>query len=139
MHLEVSKKTDLALRAMTHLHQVGRVSPGPELAVAIDTTISYLPQILRPLILADWIAATPGPGGGYRLTAGLGDLSVLNVIETVEGETTNDRCVLRGTPCPVQEQCALHTSWVRARGALLAELDSTSLDAALGSAPTKGE
>jgi len=139
MHLEMSKKTDLALRAMVYLHDEGGVSPGPEMAIAIDTTISYLPQIIKPLVLAGWVTATPGPGGGYRLAAQLGDLSVLDVIEAIEGATTNDRCVLRGTPCPVQEQCALHTSWLRAQGALLAELDSTSLEAALAPAPTKGE
>lgn len=139
MHLEVSNKTDLAFRALAHLHQMGGVSSGSEMAVAIDTTIGYLPQILKPLALAGWIAGTPGPGGGYRLEARLGELSVLNAIEAVEGETASNRCVLRGTPCPAQEQCALHTSWLRARGALLAELDATSLEAMLVPAPTKGE
>lgn len=133
MRLELTKKTDLAFRALAHLKEEGGSASGPSTAVAIETSTAYLPQVLKPLVSAGWIASTPGPGGGYRLNASLEDISVLDVIERVEGKTREDRCVLRGTPCPAQEQCALHTSWVQARGALLAELEATSLDAALAS------
>lgn len=139
MYLEVSKKADLGLRAVAHLFESDGRAAGPELAQSIDTTLNYLPQIMKPLVVAGWVSGTPGPGGGYRLKASLSDVSVLEVIEAMEGETPDNQCVLRGTPCPAQEQCALHTSWVRARGALLAELDATSLEAALVPAPTKGE
>jgi Rrf2 family protein len=131
MRLEVSKKTDLAIRALEHLHQMEGQSTGPEMAEAIDTTLNYLPQIMKPLVVAGWVSGTPGPGGGYGLTIGLADISVLEVIQAMDGKMDDDRCVLRGTPCPVQEQCALHTSWLRARSALLAELGATSLEAAM--------
>ena len=133
MRLELTKKTDLAFRALAHLKEEGGTSTGKSTALAIETTTAYLPQVLKPLVTAGWIASTPGPGGGYRLNTSLENVTVLEVIEQVEGKTRDDRCVLRGTPCPAQEQCALHTSWVQARGALLAELDATSLDAALES------
>ena len=133
MRLEVTKKTDLAFRAFAHLKEAGGSSTGPSTAAAIETTTAYLPQVLKPLVAAGWLASTPGPGGGYRLATPLDQISVLNVIEQVEGKTRDDRCVLRGTPCPAQEQCVLHTSWVQARSALLAELDATSLEAALAS------
>lgn len=139
MHLEVSKKTDLALRAIDHLARSGGRSTGPEMCESIDTTLNYLPQVMKPLVMSGWIEGIPGPGGGYRLNATLGDISVLDFISEMEGEMPDDRCVLRGTPCPSQEQCALHTSWVKARSALLAELAATPLDAALAPAPTKGE
>ena len=131
MHLEVSKKTDLAIRALQHLHQRSGQSTGSEMAEAIDTTLNYLPQIMKPLIMAGWVASSPGPGGGYALGTRLSAISVFEVIRAMEGEMQDDRCVLRGTPCPAQEQCALHTSWLRARSALLAELGATSLEAAL--------
>ncbi|MGI9610817.1 MAG: RrF2 family transcriptional regulator [Acidimicrobiia bacterium] len=139
MRLEMSKKTDLALQAIVHLEQSDGTSSGTEMAERIGTTIHFLPQILKPLVVAGWISSTPGPGGGYRLDAALSDVSVLDVVTEMEGDIGDQRCVLRGTPCPAVEQCALHTSWVRARSALLAELRATSLDAVLASAPKKGE
>lgn len=137
MRLEVSNRVDLALRAMALLDAGPR--HGRLLAEAIGTSTHYLPQILRPLIAAGWLDSTPGPGGGYRLVSSLDDISVLDAIHAVEGPTDTEQCVLRGAPCPSQEQCAMHNSWVRARSALLAELDATSLATALAASPTKGD
>lgn len=134
----MSKRSDLALRALTHLNS-GDAAPGADLAEAIGTTVNYLPQVLRPLVMAGLIGSTPGPGGGYRLCVDLEDVSVLDVIEAVEGGLDQTTCVLRGAPCPAVEPCALHDSWQRARGALLTELGSTSVATTLKPAPRKGE
>ncbi len=138
MRLELSKRTDLALKALAHLATNGD-SSGTEMAESIGTTTNYLPQVLKPLVMEGWICSTPGRGGGYRLCVDLEDVSILNVIEAMEGETDVGQCVLRGAPCPAPEPCALHDSWVRARGALLEELGSTSVATTFGPAPTKGE
>ena len=138
MRLEMSKRTDLALRALTYLWSHGE-GTGRELADEIGTTLNYLPQILKPLIVGGWVTSTPGRKGGYRLSGDLSDVSVMEVIEAVEGRPDLNRCVLRGAPCPAIEPCALHDSWVRARGALLAELGATSVEATFTPAPTKGE
>lgn len=138
MRLEMSKRMDLALRALA---QLGRDSylDGRSIADAIGTSTHYLPQILRPLVVKGWLESTPGPRGGYRLVASLQDISVLDVIHAVEGPTDTEQCVLRGAPCPSQEECAMHRAWVRARSALLAELDATSLAAAMASSHRKGD
>ncbi len=138
MRLELSNKVDLALRAMSYLDHDGH-RDGRSIADAIGTSIHYLPQILRPLIAAGWLASSPGPGGGYSLVESLAEITVLDAIHAVEGPTDTTQCVLRGAPCPAQEECAIHSSWVRARSALLAELDATSLAAAMASSPERGE
>ncbi len=138
MRLEMSIRTDLALRAFAHLEANGD-STGSELAEAIGTTTNYLPQVLKPLVSEGWISSAPGRGGGYRLSSDLTRVTVLQVIEAIEGVSEDDRCVLRGAPCPAPEPCALHDSWVRARGALLRELGSTSVATTFEPAPRKGE
>lgn len=138
MRLELSKRVDLALQAIQVLDTRGLMD-GRSLARSIGTTPTYLPQVLRPLVAEGWIDSTPGPGGGYRLATDTDRLSVLDVIHAVDGPTETGRCALRGAPCPAQEQCAIHDSWVRARSALLAELDATSLTKAMASSPMKGD
>ena len=126
MRLELTKRTDLALKALAVLQSNGDVN-GASMADSIGTTTNYLPQVLKPLVMEGWVCSTPGRGGGYRLCTDLDEVSVLQVIESMEGPAEEDQCVLRGAPCPAPEPCALHDSWVAARGALLRELGSTSV------------
>lgn len=126
MRLELSKRTDLAIRALevlcSHAHDlVG----GAHLASIVGTSTHRLPQVMRPLVINDLVESVPGPNGGYRLSADLLEVSLLKVIEAVEGPIPDDRCVLRGAPCPAPEPCALHFPWTRAREALLSELENT--------------
>jgi len=100
---------------------------GNDLAERIDTTASFISQVMAPLVRKAWVESEPGRNGGYLLNADLEDVSLLELIEAVEGPSENDRCVLRGTPCPAVEDCALHDPWTRARSALLRELALTSL------------
>jgi Rrf2 family iron-sulfur cluster assembly transcriptional regulator len=130
MRLELAKRTDLALRAMQKLCFYYERVAGTALADELDTTHQYLPQIMAPLVRRQWVTSFPGPGGGYHLEIGLDSISVLELIEVMEGATETDTCVLRGGTCDATDPCALHTAWSRARDALLLELSSMTLAAA---------
>jgi Rrf2 family protein len=140
VRLEVTRKSDLAVRILRVLAERGERVKGPELAAAVHSTPGYVPQVLTPLVRAGWVRSDPGPTGGYVLVAELTEVSLLAVIEAVEGPTDTGRCVLADRPCEQAGPCALHTPWVRARAHLLRELDRTSVaDATIagdvGSAP----
>lgn len=137
MRLEVSRKSDLAVRALRALSEGhGRVK-GPVLAEAVGSTAGFVSQVLTPLVRAGWVRSDPGPTGGYSLVADLEDVSVLAVIEAVEGPTDSGRCVLADRPCNESGTCALHMPWLRARARLLHELDRTSVaDASVDHGPT---
>lgn len=127
MKLELSVRTDIALRAMRHLEGASGHQSKAEVAAAIGTSPQYLPHVMRPLVRAGWVASARGPGGGYRLRADLGAVTLRQLVEAVEGPTEDGRCVLREAPCPRDEQCAIHVPWQRARAALLHELERTPL------------
>ena len=127
MRLELNKRTDLALRAMQTLCSYGDRLPGTALAETLATTHQYLPQVMSPLVRRRWVLSTPGPRGGYELVAQLDSISVLDLIEAMEGQTDTDTCVLSGETCDASAPCALHGAWSQARDALLRELSSMSL------------
>ena len=129
MKLGLKKKTDLALRAVLALAEERERCKGSKLAERIGTSAPFIGQVISPLVRQGWVTSDPGPAGGYRIAADLAKVSLLQLIEAVEGPTKDDRCVLWGTPCPRAEPCALHDPWKRARRALLRELDATSLAA----------
>lgn len=127
MRLELNKRTDLALRAMQTLCGCGSRLSGTDLAETLATTHQYLPQVMSPLVRKRWVSSTPGPRGGYELVAPLNSVSVLDLIETMEGPTDLETCVLSGETCDASDPCALHGAWSQARDALLGELSSMSL------------
>ena len=100
---------------------------GPELAEAVGSTSGFLSQVLTPLVRSGWVRSEPGPAGGYSLIIDLANVSVLAVIEAIEGPTDTGRCVLADGPCNDERTCALHFPWQRARSELLAELAKTSV------------
>jgi DNA-binding IscR family transcriptional regulator len=57
----------------------------------------------------------------------LDEISVLDVIEVIEGRIEDQGCVQRGIPCPENDLCALHTPWQKARDAMLEELASATV------------
>ena len=127
MRLEISKKTDGALRAICSLaeHDGRRNAEG--IAADIGSSRQMVPKLMEPLVKAGWVASSPGPTGGYELRANLSEISALKLIEAVEGAVEDQRCGLRGTPCPTIEQCAIHEAWLPARTALLDKLGSTTI------------
>lgn len=121
MKLELLPRTDVAVRALRYLNEGGRRT-SMEIAAAIGSTPRFIPHVMGPLVAAGWVKSTRGPGGGYSIDPTAGKASMLQLIETVEGPTDDQQCVLRGTPCPARELCSLHDAWTAARGALTREL-----------------
>jgi Rrf2 family protein len=127
VRLEITRRADLAVRALAVLAGTEGRLKGSELARALDTTPGFVPQVLGPLVTAGWVRSDPGPTGGYRLTAPLEDISVLQVIEAVEGPTDLGRCVVADRPCGATGTCALHVAWSRARSELMSSLGGLAM------------
>jgi Rrf2 family protein len=127
MRLEVTRRTDLATRALLALAASRSRQKASELAESLDASPGFLSQAMTPLVNRGWVRSEPGRTGGYTAVATLEALSVLDVVEAVEGETDATRCVLEDRACAGGGQCALHNAWAQARGHLLRDLAETPL------------
>lgn len=127
MRLEVTRKSDLAVRSLQVLSNCDSKVKGPELAESVGSTSGFVSQVLTPLVRAGWVRSEPGPTGGYSLQVDLGEISVLAVIEAIEGPSDTGKCVLADRPCNEGGTCALHVPWLKARSQLLTQLDETSV------------
>jgi Rrf2 family protein len=124
MKFAIQRKTGLAVEALHSLHAADDTMQSQALAESIGTTQTYLPQIMAPLVRSGWVDSKRGPSGGYKLVADPDSISVLDLVEAVEGVTDTSTCILKGGPCGGASQCALHVPWKAARTALLGELAS---------------
>lgn len=109
MRLEITRKADLATRALLALAATGERTKAAALAGRVGTTPGFLSQAMTPAVARGWVRSEPGPAGGYTAVVDPSTVSVLDVIEAVEGPTDTERCVLED------------------RAQLLAELRRTSL------------
>lgn len=132
MRLEVTRRTDLAIRALLSLERhTGRTKAGV-LAEEIGTTPGFLSQVMGPLVQHGWVASDPGPLGGYSLLADLTAVSVLAVVEATEGPTDLGLCVLADRTCEAEGPCVMHRAWSTARAHMLKDLDSFTIADANG-------
>jgi Rrf2 family protein len=136
MRLEISRRADLAVRAMLAIERAPDRIKADALADELDTTAGFVPQVVGPLVKQGWVRSDPGPRGGYSAAVDLDRVSVLDVIEAIDGPTDGGRCVVADGPCGRAPHCALHAAWARARTELLAHLGAQSM-ASLTAAPVR--
>jgi Rrf2 family protein len=118
MNIGFQRRTDLAISLLRVLASASGVVSGADLAGAVGTTTTYLPQVMTPLVKAGWVSSERGPRGGYRLTEEAEGIRLLDVIEATEGPAADGRCVLKDGPCPGDESCPVHDVWVMGRRVL---------------------
>jgi Rrf2 family protein len=128
MRLDLTKRSDYAIRAMLALTMapVGLLS-SRKIAEEMKIPPRFLPQIMGDLTRAALVEAHPGRSGGYKLAKPASTVSILTVIEAVEGDPHRQICVMRGTACGVDGECGVHDVFFAAEGAILKELRGATL------------
>jgi Rrf2 family protein len=70
----------------------GRTLPATRLAEFHEVPPAYLAKHLQSLSRAGIVESVPGPRGGYRLARPPADVTVLDVVEAIEGDEAAFRC-----------------------------------------------
>ena len=128
MRVDITRRADLAVHATAVLGRAtGRVK-ATELTALPNTTAGFVPQVLGPLVGAGWVRSDSGPTGGYLRVADSSMVTVLQVIEAVDGPIDGGRCVVASErACNSASPCTMHVAWGRARHELITALAATSL------------
>lgn len=128
MRLELTRRGDYAVRAMLALARPGAHQlTAAALAEATAIPGNYVPQVMGDLVRAGLVANRRGRSGGYRLARPAGEVSLLDIVEAVEGDGRRRTCVLRGGPCRRDGACDVHDAFARAQEAVFGTLADVSL------------
>jgi Rrf2 family protein len=98
-----------------------------EIAAATDVPERLLARVLVELVRAGLIEARLGRTGGYRLRRPSRALTLLELVEAIEGPSRSTRCVLRRRDCDPSHPCAIHPVWASAQSGLIGVLETTTL------------
>jgi Rrf2 family iron-sulfur cluster assembly transcriptional regulator len=129
MRIELTKRGDYAVRAMVALAVASTDTPLSVRHIAGEMAIPvrFLPQVMADLVRADLVSSTTGRAGGYRLSRPASAISLLDVVEAVEGDSRRGTCILRGGPCGRDGRCGVHDPFVEAQEAMIARLSAADL------------
>lgn len=122
-----------ALRALIYLAH--KNAPGPvlvrEIAEAAEVPKQSLAKILHSLRNKGLVKSTKGPGGGYQLARPGNLMTVIEVIEAVDGPVDLSRtCILGLDRCTDTASCALHDYWKLFREQYFSTISLMSLEQA---------
>ena len=87
----------------------------------------FLAKIFRQLVEGGILTSAKGPGGGFALARPAHDISLLNVIEVVDGGHQIDGCVVGLARCNDTMPCPQHDLFKPIRQRLRAYLSTTTL------------
>lgn len=89
----------------------GKVLPGKSLAELHGVSETYLLKHLRALAAAGIVDALPGPRGGYRLSRAVEAITMLDIVEAIDGPGPAFVCreIRRRGPGKTTDSCAYKT------------------------------
>ena len=100
--MQLNRSTDYAIQMLLYLAKAGKTVSSSKLAAAIDVSHRYLLQISAKLRAAEFIRAAHGSSGGLKLDKAPEEISLYDIILSMEGAVrTGEIC---GSPALEIEQ-----------------------------------
>jgi Rrf2 family protein len=126
--MRITHAADNALRVMIHLASLptGARVNRDALAQVADVPPQFLSKVLQALARHRLILSYRGAVGGFELARSSEFITVLDVVEAVDGRIALNRCSVPGG-CNRVGWCAAHGDWNRAQEALETVLRSASI------------
>ena len=126
--MQITRQADYALRAMLFLASMepSQRAATRHIAEQKDIPPSFLAKIISQLSIAGLIHTSRGARGGVTLAREPGEITVLEVVEAIDGPISLNECTLNAGACPFGEKCPLRPMWCDAQAELIERLRTTT-------------
>jgi Rrf2 family protein len=112
----ITRKTDYAIRCVLYLAVSGKETVMiHEIADKAKVPKSFLAKILQRLAKAGIVTSLRGVKGGFKLAKRVKDVSLLDVVEAMEGTVAMNMCAVDKKACGMSSTCCVHPVWVEIR------------------------
>jgi Rrf2 family protein len=125
--MQITRQADYAVRAVLHLAQMRNGDRAATSTVAKDQRFppSFLAKIISQLSIAGLLHTSRGARGGVMLARDPKDITLLEVVEAIDGPIQLNECVADDGVCSFDESCPIRSVWCEAQEDLVARLRQT--------------
>jgi FeS assembly SUF system regulator len=112
--LRVTKLTDYASVVLTVLAaRPDAVLSATELAEQAGREVPTVAKLLKPLAQAGLVEGFRGANGGYRLARQASAISLVEIVEAMEGPLGMTECSIHAGACGIEQSCGVRANWRR--------------------------
>ena len=124
----ISRTALHTLRATAALaERPGEFQGAASIAERIGAPQNYLGKLLQSLVQSGVVFSQKGKGGGFQLARPPEDISLYDIVESVDHVSRWEGCFLGQGACDAARPCVLHEQWASVRDGYLSMLKDSSL------------
>ncbi len=128
--MQITRQADYALRAMVFLarQEPNQRASTKQIAETQKIPPSFLAKIVSQLSIAGLIHTSRGARGGVILSKPADKISLLDVVEAIDGPIALNDCTISPASCDNYSDCPLHDIWAETQKILVDKLRNTTFD-----------
>jgi len=126
--MQITRQADYAVRAVLYLAHLGRGNRAATSKIAEEKHIppSFLAKIISQLSIAGLLNTSRGARGGVTLARDPGEITLLEVVEAIDGPIRLNECAHDDGMCGLSNDCPLTSIWQEAQRDLVNRLSGTN-------------
>jgi Rrf2 family protein len=126
--MQITRQADYAVRAVLYLAERGLTARVPTAEIGREQRIpvTFLAKIMAQLSSAGIVRSTRGAHGGITLGRPADEISLLDIVEAIDGPMLLNECVGDISQCQLGQRCAVHDVWCQAQAELAGRLARTT-------------
>jgi Rrf2 family transcriptional regulator, iron-sulfur cluster assembly transcription factor len=128
--MQVTREGDYGIRSVLYLARqpFKKISFVTEISDDYKIPRSFLAKILQKLVKAKIVRSYRGVKGGFSLAKQARDISMLDVLEAIEGKLYLNVCLMDKKKCGFSRHCPVNDVWTTAQGKVVEVLKKTNFD-----------
>jgi Rrf2 family protein len=128
--MQITREGDYGIRSVLYLARqpFKKVSFVNEISEDYKIPRSFLAKILQKLVKAKIVRSYRGVKGGFSLARQAREVTVLDVLEAIEGKTAMNLCLADKKKCNFSKHCPTHFLWVGVQSKVIEMLKKANFE-----------
>ena len=128
--MQLTREGDYGIRSVLYLARqpYKKISFVTEISDEYKIPRSFLAKILQKLVKAKIVRSYRGVKGGFSLARQAKDISVLDVLEAIEGRLAMNICLADKKKCDFSRNCPINSVWANAQSKVVEVLKKSNFE-----------